>query len=73
MSLLAKEDTDPKIRQDANLNTLLGLIAKILLVEANSPKPFEPRHYNEAIVDPNSNKWLDVMKEEDTSLKENKT
>src|SRR6266487_6614835 len=73
MSLLAKEDTDPKIRQDANLNTLLGLMAKILLVEANSPEPFEPRHYNKAIADPDSDKWLDMMKEEDTSLKENKT
>src|SRR6266536_1387404 len=73
MSLLAKEDTDPKIRQDANLNTLLGLMAKISLAEANSPEPFEPRNYNEAMADPDSDKWLDAMKEEDTSLKENKT
>jgi len=56
IALLTKEDTDPKIRQDANLNTLLGLAAKILLIEVNSLKLFKPYYYKEAIVDPYNNK-----------------
>ena len=73
MALLAKQDTSPKSRNDPKLNQLLGLIAKISLSEANSPEPFEPRHFKEAMSDPDSDKWMGAMKEEFSSLQENKT
>ena len=73
MALLAKQDTSPKSRNDPKLNQLLGLMAKISLSEANSPEPFEPRHFKEAMADPDSDKWMGAMKEEFSSLQENKT
>jgi transposase InsO family protein len=73
IALLAKENTDPQIRDNLGLNHLLGLMAKVSLAEANSPEPFEPRHYKEAMADPDNDKWMDAMKEEFTSLQDNKT
>jgi transposase InsO family protein len=73
IALLAKQDTSPKMRNNPKLNQLLGLMAKISLSEANSPEPFEPRHFKEAMADPDSEKWMGAMKEEFSSLQENKT
>jgi len=73
IALLAKENTDPSIRDDPTLNHLLGLMAKVSLTKANSPEPFEPRHYKEAMADPDNDKWMGAMKEEFTSLEDNKT
>ena len=73
MALLAKEDTNPSIRDNTKLNHLLGLMAKLSLAEANSPEPFEPRFYREAMEDADSDKWMGAMEEEFTSLQDNKT
>ena len=73
MALLAKADTNPSIRDNTKLNQLLSLMAKVSLAEANSPEPFEPRHYREAMADTDSDRWMGAMKEEFTSLQDNKT
>jgi transposase InsO family protein len=73
VAFLAKQDTAPHIRNDSNLNRLLGLMARVSLAEANSPEPFEPQHYREAMADADSDRWIGAMKEEFTSLQDNKT
>jgi hypothetical protein len=73
MALLAKADTNPSIRDNTKLNQLLSLMAKVSLAEANSPEPFEPRHYREAMADTDSDRWMGAMEEEFTSLQDNKT
>ena len=73
IALLAREDTSPRVRDNERLNRLLCLLAKASLAEANSPEPFEPRHYKEAMADPDSDKWSAAMQEEYASLQDNKT
>ncbi|EKD13115.1 hypothetical protein MBM_08558 [Drepanopeziza brunnea f. sp. 'multigermtubi' MB_m1] len=60
IALLAKQTLEPRKKlkvkhaEDKNsshIQALLGLIAKITLSEANSPEPFEPKTYKQAMAD----------------------
>jgi hypothetical protein len=72
-ALLAQENTKPQNKKDLRLNTLLSLIAKVTLVQANPTELFKPRNFKEAIADYDYNKWKGVIQEEFNSLKDNKT
>ena len=50
-ALLAQENTEPQNKKDLRLNTLLSLMAKVTLTQANPTEPFEPRNFKEAMAD----------------------
>jgi hypothetical protein len=73
IALLAQENTEPQNKKDLRLNTLLSLMAKVTLAQANPTEPFEPRNFKEAMADYDHDKWRGAMQEEFNSLKDNKT